>query len=244
MSWNAQQYQQRHSYVFQYGQEVLDLLAPKAGEKILDLGCGSGQLTQAIAETGASVEGVDASPEMLEQARKNFPGLNFRLGDAAEFSVPEPVDAVFSNATLHWVKRAGEAAGCIARALKPGGRFVAEFGGHGNIRSIMAALQTVLGQVESPWFYPTIGEYGSLLEQHGLEPQKAWLFDRPTAVEGEDGMVDWLQMFVRGIVSQMDEQRKREVFHSVADILRPTHYKQGVWTLDYRRLRVVAIKPS
>ena len=149
-SWDAKQYQQRHSYVFEYGQAVLDLLAAQPGERILDLGCGSGQLTAAIAGAGASVLGLDSSPEMLAEARVQYPDIEFRLGDAAEFTLESPMDAVFSNAVLHWVKNADGAAGSISRALKPGGRFVAEFGGHGNVQSILGALREVFGPVEPP----------------------------------------------------------------------------------------------
>ena len=199
-TWDAKQYQQRHSYVFQYGQAVLDLLAPLKGERILDLGCGSGQLTAAIADAGAAVIGLDSSPEMLAEARAHYPAIEFRLGDASDFAVESPVDAVFSNAVLHWVKNAAGAAGCIARALKPRGRFVAELGGRGNIQSVVDALREVLGPVETPWYYPSIGEYATVLEQHGLEPQQAWLIDRPTPVEGEDGMEDWLAVFARDLM--------------------------------------------
>jgi trans-aconitate methyltransferase len=244
MSWDAKKYQTRHSYVFEYGQAVLDLLAAQPGEQILDLGCGSGQLTAAIAEAGAAVVGLDSSPEMLEEARSQHPGIEFRLGDAADFTLKAPVDAVFSNAALHWVKNADGAAACIRRALKPGGRLVAEFGGHGNVQSIVDALRSVLGPVETPWYYPSIGEYATLLERHGLEPRKAWLIDRPTVVDGEDGMEDWLAVFARDFVSHMDVQRKREAFHLVAERLRPTNYRGGAWTVDYRRLRVVAQKPG
>jgi len=234
--WDAKQYQQRHSYVFQYGQAVLDLLAPQKGERILDLGCGSGQLTSAIAEAGAAVIGIDSSPEMLAEARAHYAAIEFRLGDAADFIVESPVDAVFSNAVLHWVKNAGGAAGCIARALKPGGRFVAEFGGHGNIQAVVDALREVLGPVETPWYYPSIGEYASVLERYGLEPREAWLIDRPTPLEGEDGMEDWLAMFARFA--------PKDQLHEVAERLRTTHFKDGVWTVDYRRLRIVAHKTA
>src|ERR1700719_4137852 len=167
MSWDPQDYQKRHAYVFQYGEALLDLLAPQAGERILDLGCGAGQLTAAIAQTGAVAFGLDASPEMIAQARANFPALDFRIGDATNFSVDPPLDAVFSNAALHWVKNAEAVAACISRALKPAGRLVAEFGGHGNIQSIVNAIRQVLGPVELPWFFPSIGEYASVLETHG-----------------------------------------------------------------------------
>ena len=236
-AWDAKRYQQRHSYVFQYGQAVLDLLAPQKGERILDLGCGSGQLTSAIADAGAAVIGLDSSPEMLAEARAHYPAIEFRLGDAADFAMDSPVDAVFSNAVLHWVKNAAGAAGCIARALKPGGRFVAEFGGHGNIQSVVDVIREVLGPVDLPWYYPSIGEYASILEKHGLETREAWLIDRPTAVEGEDGMEDWLKMFARDLMSE--PHRKM-----IAQKLRPTHFQAGVWTVDYRRLRIVAHKTT
>jgi SAM-dependent methyltransferase len=229
--WNAKQYQQRHAYVFEYGKAVLDLLSPQKGERILDLGCGSGQLTAAIADAGATVIGLDSSPEMLAEARAHYPAHDFRQGDAANFTIDPPVDAVFSNAVLHWVKDAAGAAASISKALKPGGRLVAEFGGHGNIRSILDAL----GPIETPWYYPTIGQYATVLERHNLEPRQAWLIDRPTPVEGEDGFEHWLSIFCRDITTP--EQRK-----ILAAKLRPTHYKAGVWTLDYRRLRIVAYK--
>lgn len=242
MSWDAKHYQRRHSYVFEYGKALLDLLAPHAGETILDLGCGSGQLTAAIASTGASVMGLDSSPAMLAEARANFPGLAFRLGDAADFALDHPVDAVFSNATLHWVKARDAAAGCIARALKPGGRFVAEFGGHGNIQPVVDALHAVLGPVESPWSFPTIGEYAAVLERHGLETRQAWLIDRPTQVEGEDGMEDWLAVFARDFVRDLELSQQKAVFRAVAGKLRPAKFRDGIWTVDYRRLRVTAHK--
>ena len=168
---------------------------------------------------------------MLAEARANYPALDFRQADAANFTIDPPVDAVFSNAVLHWVKDASGAAASISKALKPGGRLVAEFGGHGNIRSILDAL----GPIETPWFYPTIGEYATILERHNLEPRQAWLIDRPTPVEGEDGFEHWLSIFCRDITTP--EQRK-----TLADKLRTSHYKAGVWTLDYRRLRIVAYK--
>jgi trans-aconitate methyltransferase len=244
MSWDPQQYQERYAYVFQYGEALLDVLVPQAGERILDLGCGAGQLTAAIAQRGAAALGIDASTEMIAQARANFPALDFRVGDATNFSVNEPLDAVFSNAALHWVKNAGAAAACVSRALKPTGRFVAELGGHGNIQSIVNAIHEVLGPVELPWFFPSIGEYASLLEPHGLEVRRAELFDRPTRVEGEDGMEHWLAVFGASIVAGLPDARQKEIWTAVAHKLRPQRYRDGGWTLDYRRLRVVAVRQT
>jgi trans-aconitate methyltransferase len=244
MSWNPQKYQDRHAYVFQYGEALLDILAAQPGERILDLGCGAGQLTAAIAQTGALVEGIDASPEMIAQARANFPAIHFRVADATSFTVSEPVDAVFSNAVLHWIKNADAAAACISRALKPGGRFVAELGGHGNIQTVVDALRAVLGSPALPWFYPSIGEYASILERHGLEVRRADLFDRPTRVEGEDGMEDWLAVFGESIVAGLSSARQKQIWQAVARELRSQCYRDGAWTLGYRRLRVVAVKPA
>src|SRR5581483_11020467 len=142
--WNPALYDQKHAFVFEYGQDLLALLQPQANELILDLGCGTGHLTNQIVQSGARVIGLDNSPSMLATARQNYPQLEFHLADAAEFSLPEQFDAVFSNAVLHWVTRAEAAVTCIACALKPQGRFVAEFGGKGNVRHIVTAAQSVL----------------------------------------------------------------------------------------------------
>jgi len=242
-TWDVERYQQRHSYVFQYGGAVVDLLDPQPGERMLDLGCGAGQLTAVLVEKGCTVIGIDRSPEMIAQARQKFPHLDVRIGDATHFVIEEPVDAVFSNATLHWVKDARAAIACIWKALKPGGRLVAEFGGYRNVQSIVDAVREVLGPVETPWFYPTIGEYATLLEGQGFDVRQAMLFDRPTRVEGEDGMEDWLKMFGDGLLAGVEEPRRSEARHAVVEKLRPTAYRGGGWTVDYRRLRVVAVRP-
>ena len=243
-SWNAEQYEGRHSYVWQFGGSLLELLQPRPGERILDLGCGTGQLTADIAATGAQVVGLDSSPEMLGQARQNYPYLKFVLADATSFGFDEPFDAVFSNAALHWVKNADAAVGSIAAALRPGGRFVAEFGGKGNIASIMGALDAVFGaaaEERCPWWFPGIGEYAPLLERHGLEVRQASLFDRPTPIEGEHGMEDWIQMFCGSYLRDLSADGAKEKVREVVAYLRPKLYREGVWTLDYRRLRVVAV---
>jgi trans-aconitate methyltransferase len=261
--WDAQRYQSQHSYVFKHGEGLVDLLDPKPGERILDLGCGSGQLTARIAEAGATVIGMDLSPDMIAQARANFPEIDFRIGDAAAFEVEEPVEAVFSNAVLHWVQNAEAAIERVHRALKPrgagkpGGRFVMEMGGKGNTRALLAAVAEVAGPVtstarttpggcalESPWFYPSVGEYAGMLEKHGFEVRFAALFDRPTEVGGENGLEEWLVMFGGKLFTGIPESRQSEIRKAVAEKLRPAMYRDGKWILDYRRLRVVAVKTS
>ena len=175
----------------------------KAGERILDVGCGTGQLTAEIAKSGAEVVGLDQSAEMIASARENYPELQFEVADIAATNYDSEFDAVFSNAALHWVRNQDGAIAAIARALKPGGRLVFEMGGRGNIQQIWtAAMQalTAMGVKDpeklSPWFYPSIGEYAPMLESRGLQVTFAVLFDRPTPLEGgERGLRNWLEMF-------------------------------------------------
>jgi len=146
-NWNASLYDQKHSFVSEYGKSLIPLLEPQAGESILDIGCGTGHLTKAIAEADAHVVGIDSSASMIETARTTYPDLKFLVADARNFSFPTPFDAVFSNAALHWIPEAEEVVRSIAAALKPGGRFVAEFGGKGNIATIISAFQQSLREV-------------------------------------------------------------------------------------------------
>jgi SAM-dependent methyltransferase len=244
--WDAEQYEGKHSFVWRLGAGVVELLAPQPDERILDLGCGTGQLTAEIAKKCAHAVGLDNSANMIGQARQNYPGLAFVLGDAANFHFEEPFDAVFSNAVLHWVKNADAAVDSIARALRPGGRFVAEFGGHGNTRCILDALRAVLGteaDARCPWYYPSIGEYASVLERHGLEVRHAELFDRLTTLEGETGMEDWLRMFCGSFFKGMPADEVTAKMRELVGLLRPERYRDGVWSVDYRRLRVLAVKP-
>jgi trans-aconitate methyltransferase len=247
-SWDAARYQDKHSFVWRYGADLLELLAPQPGERILDVGCGTGQLTAEIARRGAQVIGLDSSADMLANARKNFPALSFVQGDAARFDFSEPFDAVFSNAVLHWVKDADGAVGSIARSLRTGGRFVAEFGGKGNIATVQTALRAVLGpraDQQSPWYYPSVGEYSAVMERHGLEVRNASLFDRPTPLEGEDGMDHWFRMFIsQRYLREFPPERADGIIHQLIEQLRPALCRGGIWTVDYRRLRVLAVRTT
>ena len=246
--WDPALYDSKHSFVWKYGRELIEMLAPQPGERILDLGCGTGHLTNQLAVTGASVTGLDRSSAMIEQARLNYPHLGFEEGDAADFTFAEPFDGVFSNAALHWVQRAENVVACVARALKPGGRFVAEFGGKGNIRAIHVALLGALDElglarepVWNPWYYPSIGEYASLLERHGLEVRHATLFDRPTPLEeGERGLRLWLEMFAGELFDTLTVEEREQAIQSVERRLRPARFRDGSWHADYTRIRVSA----
>lgn len=246
-TWDAALYDQKHSFVFEYGKDIVALLAPQAAERILDLGCGTGHLTQQIAGAGAQVTGIDASASMIATAKQTYPALNFAVAEATQFSYAEPFDAVFSNAVLHWIPDADAVAERIAHALKPGGRFVAEFGGKGNIQTIVDAARAVIReqlQIETAhgWYYPSIGEYAAVLERHGLEVRSAALFDRQTRLVGERGMHNWLDMFGARMLREVPPERMAGIIDALVERLKPALYRDGVWYADYRRLRVVAVK--
>ena len=238
-------YEARHSFVWNLGADLVPLLDPQLGEKILDIGCGTGQLTARIAESGAQVVGLDRSPAMVGQARQNYPLLEFRLADAANFSFPAEFDAVFSNAALHWVLEPEQVLRSIASSLRPGGRFVAEFGGKRNVARLLAAARATLERRDlkylNPWYFPTLGEYASLLERHGFEVGSAWHFDRLTPLdEGEDAMRDWIEMFGFVLLSGVPKSDLRAVVQEMEDALRPELFIDGQWYMDYVRLRIKA----
>lgn len=240
--WNATDYQSNYGYVWQHGEELLSLLAPQVGERILDLGCGTGQLMQQMAGEGAIMLGIDADPAMIAQAQANYPHLSFEVASADSFQLPEPVDAVFSNAALHWVPQAEAAARCIATALNSGGRLVAEFGGKGNVQTILNALETMSGRTGlNPWYFPSMGEYVSLLESAGFEVTYACLFDRPTPL-GEAGLAGWLEMFGQRFFVDLSEEAWTALVKDIELEAAAQLYQEGQWVADYRRLRVVAVK--
>lgn len=243
--WNVELYEAKHAYVWQYGENLLEMLAPSPQEYILDLGCGTGQLTAQIAATGAAVVGLDAAACAIAQCRQNYPQLEFVVANGADFSFPRNFDAVFSNAALHWIHPPAAAVKCIYQSLKPGGRLVAEFGGKGNVEQIMAALNTALEQPEyNPWYFPSISEYTTILEQQGLIVNYAVLFARPTKLEGKNGLANWLEMFAGDRLNSLDRTTKATLIDEIVRQLRPALYRDEHWWADYCRIRILARKPS
>ena len=182
---------------------------------------------------------------MVAEARRLYPHIRFEVGDARDFDLGEWFAAAFSNAVLHWVKEPEPVIACVRRALRPGGRFVAELGGRGNVRAIVAGLadaaRTIgLGAWEHPWYYPGIGDYAPLLERAGLEVTDASLFDRPTPLEGEEGIRHWVTMFAGDLLDRVPSDDREAFFRRLEAVLRPALYCQGTWFADYRRLRIVA----
>ena len=248
--WKSALYESKHSFVWRYGADCLELLSPQIGDRILDLGCGTGRLTAQIAASGAIAIGIDQAPTMVAQAQQNYPDLQFEVADARNFQFAEPFDAVFSNATLHWIKEPEAVITCIWNALKPGGRFVAEFGGKGNINAIVTAINNALEAVGypvqpqlNPWYFPSIGDYSMLLEKQGFSVTYATLFPRPTGLEdGENGLQNWLEMFANSFLQAIPANKRPSVIQHIENQLRPQLYRDGTWFADYKRLRVVATK--
>jgi trans-aconitate methyltransferase len=239
-SWNPRDYSTHGRFVTDLGANILEWLDPKPGEEILDLGCGDGVLTAQIAERGAHVLGVDASPEMVEAAHKR--GVAARVNDATQLTFHRRFDAVFSNAALHWIHDQPALLRGVAQALKPGGRFVAEMGGHGNIAAIRVALHAALAQhglaelMAADNYFPTIAEYRSLLQSHGFQVDAIELVPRPTPLPS--GMHNWLIMFRRGVFEAVPEDLRDTILNQTLDHLELALCdKDGNWTADYVRLR-------
>lgn len=245
MDWDAQRYLDRHGFIIERGQALIDLLNPKAGEHILDLGCGTGDIAQSIAGRGASVVGVDASVDMIAAAQARFPCLDFRVLDAAALPFIGEFDAIFSHAVLHWVTRTEEAAAGMARALKPGGRLVLEMGGQRNCQALETAfaqaLKTVAGRdYRSPWHFPSLPDYTALLESKGFTVRAAWFFELPTPLQGMDGLRQWILQFLPHHLDSLDAGSAEAVLAVTETALRPHLWRDGAWWADYRRLRVAA----
>ena len=248
-NWNAALYDSKHAFIFEYGKDVLGLLAPQPHERILDLGCGTGHLTAAIAQAGADVVGVDAAPSMIEKAQQEYPALTFYVDDARTARFDAHFDAVFSNAALHWIHDAEAVVETIALALRSGGRFVAEFGARGNVAKLMSGVARALrahgisaSELENRWYFPTLGEYSALLERHDFEVLFAQVFDRPTALDdGDRGLRNWLTLFAPSVM-QLPPAQREPALAQAEESLRPELFRDGTWYADYRRLRVIARK--
>jgi trans-aconitate methyltransferase len=243
-NWDPKQYAANARFVAELGRPVLDLLAPKSGERILDLGCGDGALSLELARYGCDVVGVDSSERMVEAARSS--GVEARYMDGAALQFSGEFDAVFSNATLHWIKAPEAVISGVWRALRPGGRFVAEFGGRGNVSTILDAIEDALGRrgvsVACPWFFPTQEEYVALLERAGFVVGTIELFPRPTQLPGD--VSGWLKTFAQHHIQSVPESQRESLITEIVDDLRDRLCDaEGNWIADYMRLRFRAEKP-
>lgn len=247
--WDADKYTSDFAFVHYYGNSVMELIDAAEGSSVLDLGCGNGVLTMALQERGYSAKGLDSSEELLDIARKAYPSLEFMQGDATNFGLSEPVDVVFSNAVFHWIDkdRQCDMLKCVYNALRKKGQFVFEFGGYGNNKSIHEALEISFSKYgysyKMPFYFPKISEYTSLLENTGFLVKYAALFDRPTELKGENGLRDWIAMFIKSPFLIIKSTYEKEIIlNEVEEILQHDLYKNDKWYADYVRLRVKAIR--
>jgi SAM-dependent methyltransferase len=246
-AWDANVYATNARFVADLGVAVVTLLAPQPGERILDLGCGDGPLTQKIAAAGADVLGIDASDDLVRAARAL--GLQAEVANAHALTFDREFDAVFSNAALHWMLDPDAVIDGVRRALKPGGRFVAEFGGHGNVATVIAAIDEELaarghpGLAGHPWYFPTPDEYAARLGDHGFAVEEIGLIDRPTRLPGDIG--GWLDTFADAFLRVLPTGERRAARDGIVQRL-GTRIRDadGVWWADYVRLRFRAVLAS
>ena len=246
-TWNASSYAANAAFVPALGQSVLDLLQPRADERILDLGCGDGALTQKLVAAGAEVVGVDSSADMVAAALQR--GLDARVMDATKLTFDQEFDGVFSNAVLHWIKDDPDAAIASAyRALRRPGRFVGEMGGHGCVAAINLALIVGLEKrgIKNaaslcPWYFPTVEDYTARLERAGFVAESVQLIPRPTPLPA--GMRGWLETFANPFCVALREEQRGDFLDEATKLLSSVlRDEQGRWTADYMRLRFVAGK--
>jgi len=244
-TWDPERYARNARFVSDLAAAVVELLNPRPRERILDLGCGDGVLTAKLAAMGCSVVGVDGSGAQIEAARKL--GLDARVMDGERLSFDSEFDAVFSNAALHWMRNPEAVISGVWRALRPKGRFVAEFGGHGCVAKIKKALVDALnrrgqdGEAAVPWYFPTVDEYSTLLKKAGFSISTIALIPRPTPLPGD--VTGWLETFGESFITCLPPAERPAYIAEVREALRPEITDaEGKWTADYVRLRFAAMK--
>ncbi|MEO8905675.1 MAG: methyltransferase domain-containing protein [Polyangiaceae bacterium] len=246
-SWNPTRYDDHAAFVSDLAHDLVLWLRPEPGERVLDLGCGTGTLTAEIARLGARVIGVDHSAEMIAGAREKYAELQFDVVDGQALPYSSEFDAVFSNAALHWMPRARDVVRGVNRALAPRGRFVAEFGAAGNVATVTRAVAAVLQEWQldpAPylnWYFPSPGQYASLLESEGFQVRQISCFQRPSPVPGEQGLATWLGLFQARLMADLGS-RWTELCAKASEQCRSELFRDGRWLVDYVRLRVVAAK--
>lgn len=244
--WNPERYARECGFVARNGETLLEWLAPRPGERVLDLGCGDGTLTAKLVEAGCDVVGVDASPQQVAAAKAA--GLNAIIADGAALPFNAEFDAVFSNAALHWMKQSDAVIAGVSRALRPAGRFVAEFGAHGNVATIRNAIHAELRtrsidpEPLDPWYFPTVEDYAGKLESAGFRVRQIESFPRPTRLLSD--VTGWLRVFAGPFTSSLPAEDHDRFIAAVQERAQPAlQHEDGSWWLtDYQRLRFNAVK--
>lgn len=248
ISWNVSNYKENFCFVPAYGEAVLDLLTKPKGSYIVDLGCGNGTLTKKLFERGYHVTGIDDSMQMVAQAKSDYPDIEFVIGNALDFTLEYKADAIFSNAVFHWIDEARqqEMLCNIYNQLKEGGELVCEFGGFGCAEYVHSTLEQCFlehgFEYKRVFYFPTIGQYAPMLEKAGFRIEYAVLFDRPTVQTGENGLADWIKMFVKKPFESIDKNIQDKIICESVNRLKNVLYINGEWIVDYVRIRFRAVK--
>ncbi|MCC8097020.1 MAG: class I SAM-dependent methyltransferase [Eubacterium sp.] len=246
IKWNAAEYKAGFSFVHKYGEDLLELFSLPEGSYVCDLGCGQGELTSKLREKGYKTIGVDASEDMLKAAAEAYPDIDFKYGNALDFKLPQKADGIFSNAVFHWIDKnlQEQLVKNIADNLRDGGELVCEFGGKGCAEKVHSTLAKIFKkrgmEYKFEFYFPTIGEYAQLLEKYVLKVVYASLFDRPTPQP--QGLSGWIEMFDKKPFEGICQETKREIINEAEKALKPLLYSEGIWYIDYVRIRIKAIK--
>ena len=248
MKWDANFYQEKHGFVAEYGKSLLEYVNLGAGQKILDLGCGTGALTKELAAQGADVTGVDFSEAMIEKAKVLYPDLTFQVENAICLPYENVFDTVFSNAVFHLILDHRKLLQSIKRALKEKGFLVCEFGAAGNIQSIEKAFSMQMNKrgrsYHSPFFFPDEETYEGLLHETGLRILRLVTYDRPTSLQdGRAGLRNWMRQFFVGSLYELSAAETEEIFDAIEAELETGLWQDGKWVADYRRIQIIAQKP-
>lgn len=245
-NWDVENYSGNFQFVHKYGEGVTHLLTAPKGSYVVDLGCGNGALTQILADRGYQVIGIDASENMIEVAAKLHPEIDFMLGDACEFELSKKADAVFSNAVFHWIDDQERLVRNIADNLKPSGELVFEFGGKGCAQTVHSALEKAFSDFGLTYVnrfnFRSLGEFAPLLERCGFRVEYATLYNRPTEQIGENGLENWINMFVNSAFEDIDDGTKEKIIKNAVESCRDKLYQNGKWIVDYVRICMRAVK--
>lgn len=246
--WDAESYAKDARFVSELGMPVVRLLAPGVHERILDLGCGDGYLAQQMLLMGCDVVGVDSSRELVNAAKAR--GVDARVMNAEALTFDNEFDAVFSNAALHWMVHLDKVMAGVYRALRDGGRFVAECGGKGNVKAIRDGIRYAFElrgleeyALPKPWHFLDVPQAEKLLEDAGFRVETIELFGRPTLLPGDVG--DWVSTFARDFLASFDAENRKDFLDDVIEFCKPKMMQEdGTWVADYVRLRFSAVKPE
>ncbi len=246
-SWNPETYNKSARFIIEFGKPVLELLEPRQGERILDLGCGTGILAKELVDRGCEVVGIDSSLEMVEAARKI--GIDARLIEGVDFESRNKFDAVISNAAIHWMSDKYLVVRKVWQVLKQGGRFAAECGGDGCLRIVREGMKIALAnrgidyKARNPWKFCDYGEFTDILRAQGFKIEYIARIDKPTELD-EDGLCGWLKVFANSHTEGLSETEKELFYDEVTKYCKPMLFKNDKWYVDYVRLRFLAVKPE